>query len=245
MLLHRAILVLLLSWATSLPAATALIALEHRTAEDLLPAAQALLNEGEVLVADGNQLVLRASLERINELRGILNQLDTPARQLLISLDNGATPMPRYRTREPASATPHPAPRVITAGRSDLLRIRASEGQPAFFELARSEPALGFSADPHRAPYLHDSERESGVSLYLVAHLLGDGQVHLEIGSRRSVADSFHPGARDILQSETRLSGRLGEWIEVAGAGDFAERAGLAAGGERSHPLRLRVEAID
>src|SRR5690606_39449938 len=62
---------LLLSWVTPLPAATALIPLEHRTAEDLLPAARALLNEGEVLVADGNQLVLRASLERINELREI------------------------------------------------------------------------------------------------------------------------------------------------------------------------------
>lgn len=246
MFLHRLVLILLLGCTQPLLAATALLPLEHRSAEELLPAVQALLDEGETLVAHDNQLLVRASLERINELRGILSQLDVPARQLLISVDNGSGRMPGYRVLAPADAPARPAPRVITAGPSDLLQIRASEGQPAFLELTRSEPRLGFTAGLDGTPYLLDLESESGIGLHLVARLRGDRQVQLDLSARRGTTDPAHPGARDTLLGETRLNGRLGEWISVAGSGDLLDRRDrLTTRGEESRPLRIRVELLD
>lgn len=246
MLRLRALIPLLFTAVQPVIAATALIPLEHRTAAELLPAAQALLDEGETLVPHDNQFLVRASLERINELRGILSQLDTPARQLLISLYDSADPMPSYSQPGSTHSSARQAPRIISAGHSDRLQIRASEGQPAFLELTRREPRLGFSADLDGTPYLQSQESESGTGLHVVVHLRGNNQVQLDISTRRSTPDPAHPGAQKIMQSDTRINGRLGEWISIAGSGaQPGSRSRLSAGSEDIRPLRIRVDTLD
>ena len=249
MFLPRAILTALLAFTQPLLAATAVIPLQHRSAEELLPVAQALLDEGESLVAHQQQLLVRASLERINELRGVLTQLDVPLRQLLISLDSGSGDQPRYRllTHPDLPATnPTHAPRVLSAGQSgQTLQIRANEGQPAFVQLERSEPRLGFSADLDGTPYLQSQESESGLGLQLVVRLAGDERVRLDLSARRTELDPTTYGARDTLLGETRLSGRLGEWIEVAGEYLPATRNRLATRSDETKPLRIRVEILE
>ncbi|HTN29764.1 MAG TPA: secretin N-terminal domain-containing protein [Pseudomonas sp.] len=249
MFLHRAIFTALLAFTQPLLAATALIPLQHRSAEELLPVAQALLDEGESLVAHQQQLLVRASLERINELRGVLTQLDVPLRQLLISLDSGPGNQPRYRVLAhpdlPARNPTH-APRVLSAGQSGkTLQIRASEGQPAFVQLERSEPRLGFSVDLDGTPYLQSQESESGLDLQLVVRLAGNERVRLDVSARRTELDPKSYGARDSLLGETHLSGRLGEWIEVAGESLPITHDQLTTRHTESQPLRIRVEILE
>lgn len=233
----RAILFLLLFFTQPLLAATALIPLQHRPASELLPAAQALLDEGETLVALDNQLLIRASLERINELRSILSQLDVPPRQLLISLDTRTTLPSRYRTDTSASQV-----RVLTAGTPEPLQIRASEGQPVFLGLTRNEPRLGFSTDLTGAPYLHSEDSVSGFDLSLVVRISSEDQVQLDVHARRATQDPSSYGAQQVLQGQTRLTGRLGDWIEVTTTP--APPAGTLAARPLDAPVRIRVDTL-
>ncbi|KHO63657.1 secretin N-terminal domain-containing protein [Pseudomonas flexibilis] len=247
--LRPAVIALLLTLSQPLFAATALIPLQHRTAEELLPAVQALLDEGETLAAHDRQLLVRASLERINELRSVVNQLDAPARQLLISLDTSPDQQPRYRVvTHPAlpAQSGAPAPRILTAGQPHrTLQIRASEGRPAFVQLERSEPRLGFSADLDGLPYLQSQETESGIALQLVARLTGDAGVQLDLSARRTEIDPALYGARDTLLGETHVTGRLGEWIEITGEELTATHNRLATRSAQAQPLRIRVDALE
>lgn len=246
MFLSRAILPVLLILSQPLLAATALIPLQHRSAEELLPIAQTLLDDGETLAAHQQQLLVRASLERINELRGILTQLDMPARQLLISLDSGSgQPLPGYHVIGPsAHANPARPPRIVTAGQSAPLQVRASEGEPAFIDFTRSELQLGFSVDLDGTPYIQSQESRSGTGLQVVARLQGN-HVQLDLSAQRSSTDSAMYGARDTLFSETRLVGRLGEWIEVSSGNLPVRDKRLSTQSEERPALRIRVDALD
>src|SRR5205085_7557101 len=63
-----------------------IIALRHRTAEQVLPALQGLLEPGGTLTGQGNQLILRASPDNVAELKRALDAIDRPLRRLQISV---------------------------------------------------------------------------------------------------------------------------------------------------------------
>src|SRR5690348_5649714 len=74
--------------ATSARAQNALeiIGLRHRTAEQVLPALQPLLEPGATLSGQGNQLFVRTSPANLAELRRALDAIDQPQRRLLLSV---------------------------------------------------------------------------------------------------------------------------------------------------------------
>ena len=79
---------LLLGLCLPLQAATEVIPLNYRTADDVLGVVQSMLgNEGKVS-AYGNQLIVNASPAKIGEVRVLLQQLDTRPRRLLITVES-------------------------------------------------------------------------------------------------------------------------------------------------------------
>src|SRR5688572_25613092 len=62
------------------------IALRHRTAEQVLPALRPLLEPGATLTGHGTQLIVRTSPANLAELRRALDAIDRPARRLQISV---------------------------------------------------------------------------------------------------------------------------------------------------------------
>ncbi|EXF45617.1 type II and III secretion system family protein [Pseudomonas sp. BAY1663] len=82
-------LLLAITLALSLPlhAATEVIQLNHRMAEDVLPVAASVVGEQGRVTAYGNQLIVNAPGPVISELRQVLEQLDTEPKRLLISVD--------------------------------------------------------------------------------------------------------------------------------------------------------------
>src|SRR5687768_17297058 len=80
-----------LSAAAKLSSAQALeiIALRHRTPEQVLPALRPLLEPGATLSAHSNQLIIRTSPANLAEIRRALEAIDRPARRLQISVRFG------------------------------------------------------------------------------------------------------------------------------------------------------------
>lgn len=68
-------------------AASEVIQLNFRMAQDILPVVQSVLGEQGRATAYGNQLIVNASDDKIAELRAVLEQIDTQPRRLLISVD--------------------------------------------------------------------------------------------------------------------------------------------------------------
>jgi type II secretory pathway component GspD/PulD (secretin) len=62
------------------------LTLRHRTAEQVLPALQPLVEPGGALSGQGNQLLVRTSPANLAELRRALEAIDQPARRLGISV---------------------------------------------------------------------------------------------------------------------------------------------------------------
>src|SRR5438034_3011191 len=75
----------------AIPAAVAqnaleIIALRHRTAEQVIPALQPLLEPGATLSGQGAQLFVRASPANLADLHRALDSIDRPQKRLLISV---------------------------------------------------------------------------------------------------------------------------------------------------------------
>src|SRR5690554_5425863 len=83
-----AFITVLLSMQPAL-ADTQIIELRYRTAAELLPKVRELLEPYERATDWGQQLVIQADAEKIAGLRLLVEQLDTPVKRLLISLDSG------------------------------------------------------------------------------------------------------------------------------------------------------------
>ena len=78
---------------------TQVISLEHRSAEEILPLVSPHLAENVSLSGRDYRLIVRASPERLQQLKALVAQLDTPRRQLLITVRYEQGPVTVGRTR--------------------------------------------------------------------------------------------------------------------------------------------------
>src|SRR5690606_30240702 len=85
--MKRLVALALLALSLNVHAATEVLPVNYRSADELLPVVESVLgDEGRVSVYS-NQLVINASPEKIAEVRELLAQLDSAPRRLLISVD--------------------------------------------------------------------------------------------------------------------------------------------------------------
>lgn len=75
-----------LAWQAAAQYPLEIIALKHRTAEQVLPALQPLLEPGATLTGQSNQLIVRASPRNLSDIRRALEAIDRPLRRLQISV---------------------------------------------------------------------------------------------------------------------------------------------------------------
>lgn len=119
---------LLLVASLTAHAATEVVPLQHRSSAELLPALQAFIGKDGTVSAFENKLIVNASPERIDDLRALLQQLDTAPKRLLISVDNNDSNFQDNRGNA----------RVIHYGTSNrdggMQQVQASEGQPALID---------------------------------------------------------------------------------------------------------------
>lgn len=269
MTLRACLLALLLSPCLSLQAATELIPLNYRTADDVMPVVQSALDGQGKVSAYGNQLVINASPEKIREIRDLLSQLDTAPRRLMISVDtseSGYQDNEGYAINGSASV----GNVDINAGRGEVRgrdqvriirrstdsrsggvqQVQATEGYPALIQVGQSVPLTTTSVGPYGQVYNNTQYRNVTQGFYVTASLSGE-IVHVSISSNNDRMSRPQPGAVDIQSTDTRVSGRLGEWISLGGVSEqsqgsddgFLRRHSTQGASDMS--MRIRVEALD
>jgi len=217
-----------------------IIPLRHRTADQVLPVLQPLMEPGATLTGQGTQLIVRASPANLAELRRALEAIDRPARRLQISvrLDDALERAARDVEASGRISSERGASFEVRAQDAQRVgaervnqRVQVLEGGRAFIYTGQSTPILDGSAT-----------RETASGFEAIPRLAG-GAVLVEIAQRRDT-----PGQQQGLS--TTVSGRLGEWLDVGGAIENASRGDRAMGsmsGSRSAQSRrvwLKVEAL-
>lgn len=211
-----------------------IIPLRHRTAEQVLPALQPLLEPGGTLSGSRGQLFLRASASNAGDIKRALAAIDRPAKRLQISVrfDGG---LERERRSVEASGSIGSGGARVGVSAQDSQRTAAERVDQRLQVLEGSQATIfaGRSTD----------YQDLGSGFAVVPRLSG-GLVHLEIVQQ-------HQAAIQGQRLATSTTARLGEWTELGGVTQSSARddRGIAsASGRRASESRrvwVKVEALD
>ena len=237
--------------------------LQHADAETLLPIVQPLLGPYESVSVYRNSLVVSADAGAMSRISELLAELDTPQRNLLISvrrngesssrLEGGAISgtlqqgnvsisTGRPTTGSGSSVTVSGNRRITTGERAGSQSIRALEGKPVLISNGQLQPLPGGGRWGMGIDY---QEIQQG---FLVSARVSGDRVTLEIDEHgdRIEGATVRTGA---LQST--VSGALGEWIYLGSVEQSGQRSNagvgskLQTGTRSSEQVEVRVELLD
>lgn len=216
---------------------------KYRTPESITPAIGPLIAPGGSISTSGNKLIIKTTAENFQEISLLIDELDTPVAQLLVSVRkegvansqqsgvsvNGGIkrgtiqlngqPLPK--------STPYPNQDTVTTrsrvtvnqssgwgNKTSSYQLRAQEGEPVFIQTGQQIPIQSrYGIVGGTTTEYHAVE--SGISF--VARLAGE-TVILDISQQQQVPVE---GNRIETQSlRTQISGRLGEWISLGAMQD-------------------------
>ena len=257
---------------------TEVLTLNYRTADDVIQVVQSVLgNQGKVSPY-GNQLIINASPDKIDEVRNMLAQIDTQPRRLLISVassDSSYQSQNGYQANGTISGNGVEAQigrgeingrdQVRIINRSTQSRgggtqqVQATEGYPALIQVGQSVPLTTYGRDQYGNPYNNTQYgnpynntqyRDVTQGFYVTATLVGD-RVNLAISSNQDRVNSNDRRVIDVQSTSTRLSGRVGEWIQLGGTNqqNMANQQGYAqrysTQGRDDASLQVKVDVLD
>ena len=186
-----------------------IIALKHRTVEQVLPTLRPLLEPGGTLTGQANQLMVRASPANLADIRRALDAIDRPLRRLQISVRFDEALEASSQGIEASGRIGNRGSRLevraqqstSTAGERVDQRVQVLEGGRAMIFTGQSRPVAAREAVvvPNLATGFEVVPRLSG------------NNVFLEIAPQRETPQSFE-------RASSSVSGRLGEWFELGAA---------------------------
>jgi type II secretory pathway component GspD/PulD (secretin) len=243
------------AWAQALET----IPLRHRTAEELLPQIQPMVEPGGALIGSGDKLFLRASRNNAQQIRQVVGALDRPLRRLMITVRQGGE-AEGAETRAGADVRLAPGDSRVRgsvgarsySSRQDIAQqVQTVEGGRAFINVGRSvflpfQQAVMTPAGVVVAQSM--VQLDIGTGFHAVPRLVGD-RVMLDISPRHDTPGPL-TGSANVQRISTSVSGRLGEWIALGGSArqDSGTEGGTLRYGTRSaHDDRqvwLKVEEL-
>lgn len=225
--------------------------LENRSAEEVLPALQELLEPGATLTGSGNQLFLRASPRNRDEIKRALKALDTATRRLAIYVSQD-----RDGRGNDSGAGQAWGTRSARAERGNQM-VQTVDGGQAFIQVGRSLPVPlrqivvgpGGAVASETTVY-----RDLGQGFYAQPKVKGQ-RVTVEITQQAESANPrYGHGGSDYQRLSTTVSGKLGEWMQLGGTGASAAPASDRRGNgfsvstaevKDNRSLWLKVEELD
>jgi len=253
MSLRTLLTTLLVTCSFSLMAATEIVPLNYHTSSDILPVAQDFIGKDGQVSAYGNQLIVNADQRKIDELKALLSQLDTAPKRLLITVDTNENNVQGDQGYSVNGAKPSQT-RIIsrnTASREGgIQQIQATDGMPALIQVGQSVPLTSTQVDSYGDLRSQTEYRNVTQGFYVTANVTGE-IVHLSISTNRDRMSQERPDVVNVQSTDTTVTGRLGEWILLAGVNGQtqADKQGLS----RSHAtqsrndmtLRVKVDTLD
>jgi hypothetical protein len=191
-----------------------IIPLRHRTVDQVLPVLRPLLAQGGALSGQGNQLIVRTSAANLAQLRAALDAIDAPLRRLQILV--------RFEQANDASRQGIRTDATLRPGGS-RVDVRVTDSRAAATErvdqrLQVLEGARAFIASGESRPL------QDVMTGFEVVPRLAGSTVTLDIAPRRETAGVVVHGSVMVERAATTVSGRLGEWFELAGSADVRGR---------------------
>jgi len=223
------------------------IDLRHRTAEQVLPALRPLLEPGGVLTGQRSQLIVRTSPANLAEIRRTLDAIDTPSRRLVISVrfddsamqsDTSLEASGRISTRGSRFEVQAGDSRASGSERVDQ-RLQVLEGSRAFIAAGGSRPLTD----------RYGTTIQDINTGFAVVPRVSGSTVTLDVEAQREIPGAS-PGAVQGQRAASSVSGRLGEWIELAGTSGATARddRGIASTsrqrGSESRRIWVKVDEV-
>lgn len=221
-------LMILLSHIASAKETIETIELNHRLPSDIIQQVRAFMPQGTTARAYNNLIILKASPSEIEEIKALINTLDTPLQRVKITVLNSEEALSDEALLQ-VSTDIYISNRGSYGGisakaqadrtRSDTHQTYQAQGiagNPIYISMGRSIPqqqrylvflpygGVGVQTDTY---YL---DINSGFQA--VARIQGNGQAIIDI---HPVFSQFsgHRGEYEQSQIATQISGRVGEWI--------------------------------
>jgi type II secretory pathway component GspD/PulD (secretin) len=236
------------------------IGLRHRTAEDLLPLLQPMVDPVGALTGRGSQLLLRTTPGNRAQIRKLVAELDRPLRQLTISLRQDRAAEETQRSIGADGSVTITSRRVEGAGQIEARNSRSLSTQDAtqtirVLEGGRAWIAMGTAIPFTFRQYVVTAQGLTemlgtvyydAVTGFHVRPTLAGDVVTLDLAPEQSTVT-----VRGVerAQLSTTVQGRLGEWIAVGGADVREDRStsGILSSGQGVERNRrgvwLKVEA--
>lgn len=261
---QRLVLLVLLLFATLSLAQGELtvFTLHSKPAQELLPLLQPLLGDEGSASAFGDKLIVRAPAARLDEIRWLVDELDRPARNLMVEVrvDRHA-----YAEDQHLQAGAHygegggGASVIVrhagTRGSGDIAQsVRTVDGRAALISVGQAVPV--YEVEQSVGPFGGTSERigvqyrDVSSGFYVLPRLHGEDGVTLEVYQQND-RPAVQTGHFDVQHASSVLRGRLGEWIALGSidsrGGDRHSGIGLSASTRRSDSryLSVRVTPVE
>lgn len=242
------------------------IPLKSRSAEEMIPLIQPMLDANEALSGTGYQLIVRATPERQEEIRALIAQLDQAVKQLRISVRRAAREdIERERAQAnivvigtgggEVEARGHASVRSTRdkSGERNNFQVTALEGTPAFINAGEAFPV------PTQSGYIVNGQpvitqgieyQQLNSGFYALARTHGD-DVTVDISPQREVLDPRGGGHIQTTSLVTTVRGRLGEWLELGGTSQQRTQQGggllrsTRSKDNTQQTLWMKVEAVE
>lgn len=236
-----------------------IIDLRHRSASELIPILQPMLDGDGAITGKDYTLFVRTSPGNLEEIKRLIRQLDTAPLQLLITVEQaGSQQADRSGVGISANSS---IPRVDAHIYNDRRNSNDNVGQ----QLRVLEGQWATIRAGTAVPLQTQRYRYSGSGGYLEQHIeyhdvdsgfevrprIHGDQVTLDIRPFRANQISNGRGAIETQSLSTTVTGRLGQWLEVGGTkqGGSQNQSGILYSTTRqkqeNNTVRLKVEQIN
>ena len=243
---------------------TEIFSLGYNMAENMIPAVQPMLRDDERVSAYGNQLIVRAEPERLEEIRALINELDRQPSRLLISVSNSGELLSndsgyqvdgRFDTGpadivvgDPRNGNQARVIRRSTRGQNDGVRqVTANEGYPVLIQTGQSVPLHSTTTDVYGRVIENTEYRDVTQGFYATVRLNGD-LATITLSANNNSVNRSDNRIVDVQQTDTVVTARLGEWVTVGGVADSARSSGtdigrrISTSSQNDSNVRLKVD---
>jgi hypothetical protein len=229
------------------------ITLNYRSAEQILPLIQPMVGKDGAVTGLQNRLVIRASAQKLEQIKRVIASLDTKPRRLMITVRQNTTrdilaqeasvygTVGTDHARVTVPQSPGKAGAKIEVGSrqdrigakitstrdiensADVQNVQVLEGNAAFIRVGQSVPYQSHTGR-YGTTLEENTQYQDVTSGFYVLPRVSGTQVTLEIDPQRNTLGRH--GAVNVQQASTVLSGRIGEWIELGGVGQQSASSG-------------------
>jgi type II secretory pathway component GspD/PulD (secretin) len=231
--------------------------LKYRTAAEVIPVLQPLLDQGGVLTGQDYKLFVRTSSGNLRQLRAALEQIDRRPNQLMVSVRRSTEQeMQRERAQVSGTVSNRGADVSVRATESNardrsggIASVQVIEGTSALISSGSDVPVVtSVAAGAGRRPWAGATTSYRNVSSgFLVTPRVNGTQVVLDIEQQdERVAN----GSIQTQRLTTQVSGPLGEWIRMGGVSETSstQQRGILtrqySTQSAAHQIWVKVDAV-